>query len=63
MSKRLIEYEAKIFERTSSDMDRYALKHDGLRRYLASSEELSVAKRALKLLAGLHSVNGLWRSG
>ena len=33
-------------------MRRYALKHDGLRRYLASDEETKAADGALMMLAG-----------
>jgi hypothetical protein len=36
---------------------RYALKHDGLRRFLASEEETSAADRALLMLAGHRTVN------
>lgn len=53
--------EATLMERVSEDMRRYALKHDGVRRDLASEEELSAAKRALILVAGHRNVNGLWK--
>jgi hypothetical protein len=38
-------------------MLRYALKHDGVRRHLASDEETSAADRALLLLAGHRAIN------
>jgi hypothetical protein len=38
-------------------MRRYALKHDGLRRFLASEEETSAADRAILMLAGHRTVN------
>jgi len=44
--------EAAVLRRMSEDMRRYALKHDGLRRYLASEEETKAAKRALMILGG-----------
>lgn len=58
-ARKLIEREAEMIERLSEDMRRYALKHDGVRRFLASAEELSADKRALMLLAGHRNVNGL----
>ena len=60
-AKTLLMGEATLMERVSEDMRRYALKHDGVRRDLASEEELSAAKRALILLAGHRNVNGLWK--
>ena len=60
-AKTLLIAEARLMERVSEDMRRYALKHDGVRRDLASEEELSAAKRALILLAGHRNVNGLWK--
>ena len=60
-AKWLLMVEATLMERVSEDMRRYALKHDGVRRDLASEEELSAAKRALILVAGHRNVNGLWK--
>jgi GTP-binding protein EngB required for normal cell division len=60
-AKTLLMVEATLMERVSEDMRRYALKHDGVRRDLASEEELSAAKRALILVAGHRNVNGLWK--
>jgi small GTP-binding protein len=53
--------EASMLERLSEDMRRYALKHDGVRRFLASAEELSADRRALLLLAGHPNLDGLWK--
>jgi hypothetical protein len=47
----------------SEDMRRYALKHDGIRRYMASGEELAAARRGLTIVAGHRNVGGLWRTG
>jgi small GTP-binding protein len=58
-TKRLLSREADAIQRLAEDMHRYALKHDGVRRFLASAEELSADKRALMLVAGHRSVNGL----
>ncbi|MDA8107864.1 MAG: dynamin family protein [Betaproteobacteria bacterium] len=49
--------EARILERFSEDMRRYATKHDAVRRNLASEEELRAARTALAALAGLRNVN------
>jgi GTPase Era involved in 16S rRNA processing len=53
----LLEYEAAILRRFSEDMRRFALKHDAVRRYMASREELTVAERGLRAVAGLRQVN------
>ena len=41
----------------ADNLRRYALKHDGLRRYLASDEEEKAAERALMMLAGHRTLN------
>ncbi|HVH74000.1 MAG TPA: hypothetical protein VM755_03705 [Stellaceae bacterium] len=43
--------------RRAEDMRRYALKHEGVRRHLASDEEEKAAQRALLLLAGHRTLN------
>jgi hypothetical protein len=53
----LILRQAALLERLSEDMRRFALKHDGLRRYLASEEETNAADRALLILAGHRTIN------
>lgn len=52
----VLDSSARLLERTSQDMQQFALKHDGLRRYLASSEENKAYVRALLLTAGLRSL-------
>jgi hypothetical protein len=47
-------------ERIAEDMQRYAIKHDGLRRDLASSEEHNSYLQALQLLVGHRSVNAVF---
>jgi GTP-binding protein EngB required for normal cell division len=53
----LVTLVATILRRFSEDMRRYALKHDAVRRYMASREELTVAERGLRAVAGLRQVN------
>ena len=54
---RLLARQAALLERLSEDMRRFAIKHDGLRRQLASDEETNAADRVLLLLAGHRAVN------
>lgn len=49
--------EAVILERLSEDMRRYAVKHDAVRRTLASDEETQAARTAVAALVGLRNVN------
>ena len=51
---------AYLLERTAEDLQRYALRHDALRRYLTSEEERRASQVALLLLAGHRSVNAPW---
>jgi|GEM_PF-547241 small GTP-binding protein len=53
----LIDHQAAVLQRFSEDMQRYALKHDAVRRYLASREETTVAERGLLSVAGRRRVN------
>jgi small GTP-binding protein len=53
----LLERHAAILERIAEDMKRYAIKHDGVRRYLASKEETTASERALLLVTGQRQVN------
>jgi GTP-binding protein EngB required for normal cell division len=53
----LIDHQAAVLQRFSEDMRRYALKHDAVRRYLASHEETTVAERGLLSVAGRERVN------
>jgi small GTP-binding protein len=56
LMRKLVVRQAAIFQRMSEDMSRFALKHDGVRRYLASEEESTAARRALLALAGQRKV-------
>ena len=58
---KLLEYEAAVLRRFSEDMHRFALKHDAVRRYMATREELSVAERGLLAAAGFRRANFLPR--
>ncbi len=57
---RLLLREAAVMERTAEDMQRYAIKHDALRRHLASQEENDAPLLALQLLSGHRSVNAVF---
>ena len=59
-AQKLLEAHARLLERTSEDLQRYALKHDALRRYLASEEERRASQLALLLLAGHRNVSAPW---
>ncbi|MFC5862252.1 dynamin family protein [Acidicapsa dinghuensis] len=56
----LLHAHAYLLERTAEDLQRYALRHDALRRYLTSEEERRASEVALLLLAGHRSVNAPW---
>jgi GTP-binding protein EngB required for normal cell division len=58
--RRLLTREAALLERVADDMQRYAIKFDGLRRGLASTEEADAPLRALQLLVGHRSVNAVF---
>jgi len=51
---------ARLLERVAEDLQRYALRHDALRRYLTSEEERQASQVALLLLAGHRSVGAPW---
>lgn len=53
----MLERQAAVLQRFSEDMKRYAIKHDGVRRYLASEEETTAAERGLLLITGRRQVN------
>lgn len=57
LRNQLLLTEATLLERTAEDMERYAIKHDALRRYLASREESSAPLRGLELVVGHRNVN------
>jgi GTP-binding protein EngB required for normal cell division len=53
---RLLASAAHVVERLSEDMRRYAIKHDGLRRALATDEEVYAAERSLAVLCGARAL-------
>jgi GTP-binding protein EngB required for normal cell division len=57
IAARLFGREATLLQRVAEDMRRYALKQEGLRRDLASDEEMQAGHRALSLLGGHRSLN------
>lgn len=59
-SRRMIRTHAAFLERTAEDLERYALKHDALRRYLTSEEERRASQIALLLLAGHRNLSSPW---
>ncbi len=59
--KQLLGREAVLLHRIAEDMQRYSLKHDALRRHLASDEERDAALKALLSLVGHRSVSSPWR--
>jgi hypothetical protein len=59
--KRLLMREATVIERTAEDMQRYAIKHDALRRHLLSKEENDAPLLALQLLTGHRNVNAVFK--
>lgn len=59
-ARNLLHAHGRLLERTAEDLQRYALRHDALRRYLTSEEERGASQLALLLLAGHRSVNAPW---
>lgn len=59
-ARRLVRSQASLLERTAEDLQRYAVKFEGLRRNLASVEERQAAMLAMVLLAGHRSVTSPW---
>jgi small GTP-binding protein len=59
-AQRLLEAHARLLERTYEDLQRYALKHDALRRHLTSEEERRASQLALLLLSGHRNVSAPW---
>jgi len=57
VAARLLARQGAVLQRMADNLRRYALKHDGLRRYLASDEEEKAAERALVMLAGHRTLN------
>jgi GTP-binding protein EngB required for normal cell division len=56
----LLKAHARFFERIGEDAQRYALRHDALRRYLTSEEERRASQLMLLMLAGHRSLCAPW---
>jgi GTP-binding protein EngB required for normal cell division len=59
-ARRFMASHARLLERTAEDLQRYALKHDALRRYLTSEEERRASLVALLLIAGHRNLTSPW---
>jgi len=60
LSRYLLECEADLLERTAEDMQRYAIRHDALRRALTSAEERNSYLQGLQMLVGHKAVNAIF---
>jgi len=60
IAQKLLVSHANLLGRTAEDLQRYALRHDALRRYLTSEEERRASQLALLLLAGHRNVISPW---
>jgi len=59
-ARALLDFEAALFERLAENMERYALKHDALRRYLNSDDERVAYHRGLSQLVGDKRLQAPW---
>jgi len=57
----LLAAHAQFLERLGEDAQRYALRHDALRRYLTSEEERHASQLLLLMLAGHRNVSTPWQ--
>jgi GTP-binding protein EngB required for normal cell division len=57
----LLALEAGALDRLAEDMRRYAVKHEGVKRHLASDEETGADRKALLILAGDRNLTGTLR--
>ena len=60
LSRYLLQCEADLLERTAEDMQRYAIRHDALKRALTSAEERNAYLQALQMLVGHKAVNAVY---
>ena len=60
LSRHLLEGEADLLERTAEDMQRYAMRHDALRRALTSAEDRNSYLQGLQMLVGHKAVNSVF---
>ncbi len=59
LSHFLIDYEADLLQRIAEDMQRCAIRHEGLRRSLTSAEERNAYLQGLQMLVGHKAVNSV----
>lgn len=59
-AQEMLKAHAILVERIAEDLQRYALKHDALRRYLTSEEEGQASQLALLLLVGHRNIGAPW---
>jgi small GTP-binding protein len=57
LRSRLLQRHADLLQRLAEDLQRFALRHDGLRRHLLSEEERNAPRQALAMVAGERSVS------
>ncbi len=57
----LLGVHAEFLERLGEDAQRYALRHDALRRYLTSEEERRASQLLLLMLAGHRNISAPWQ--
>lgn len=60
LARSLLDFEAALFERLAENMERYALKHDALRRDLNSDDERVAYHRGLSQLVGDKRLQAPW---
>ena len=61
VASQLVAFEAAVLERLAENMERYALKHDALRRSLQSEDERVAYHQALSQLVGDKRLQAPWR--
>ncbi|HXJ94741.1 MAG TPA: dynamin family protein [Terriglobia bacterium] len=61
VASHLVAFEAAVLERLAENMERYALKHDALRRGLQSEDECVAYHQALSQLVGDKRLQAPWR--
>jgi len=60
LSRYLLERGADFLERTAEDMQRFAIRHEALKRGLTSTEERTSYIQALQMLVGHRNVNAVF---
>jgi len=59
--RQVLQHAAKRFEETAEDMQNYAMKHDGIRRWLQNQDEKDACLRAVMHIVGEKAACGLWQ--